>query len=74
MRRLRSLEGNVPGLRSLQVGADALRSERSFDISLIGTFDSLADLATYQDDPFHVEVALYMRGVANRVATVDYEA
>ena len=74
MRRLRSLDGNVPVLRSLSVGTDALHSERSFDIALIGTVDSLDDLATYQADPFHQEVAGYMRGVAERAVTVDYES
>jgi len=74
VRRLRSLDGNVPVLRTLDVGVDALHSERSYDIGLIGTLDSLEDLATYQDDPFHREVALYMRSVSERAVTVDYES
>jgi hypothetical protein len=74
VRRLRSLDGNVPVLRSLSVGTDARHAERSFDIALIATFDSLEDLATYQADPFHQEVALYLRGVADRAVTVDYES
>ena len=73
IRRLRSLDGNVPVLRSLQVGADVLRSERSYDVALIATFDSLDDLATYNTDPFHREVIAYVRGVAERVHSVDFE-
>ena len=74
IRRLRSLDGNVDVLRSLQVGGDVLRSERSYDVALIATFDSLDDLGTYNTDPFHQEVITYIRGVAERVHTVDFEA
>jgi hypothetical protein len=62
-------------LRHLEVGADVIRSERSFDIALVTRFDSLEDLQTYQVHPCHGgDVAPYMRSVSEAVVSVDYES
>ena len=71
--RLRSLEGNVPSLRHIEVGQDVLQSSRSFDIVLITKFDDLAGMKAYQVHPHHVEVVEHMHRVAETAVAVDYE-
>jgi len=72
-RALRGLEGRVPVIRSIEVGVDVLRSQRSFDIALTVRFDTLADLEAYQSHPEHVKVADYIATVRESVAVADYE-
>ena len=50
---LRSMQGNVPLLRSIEVGVDFLHSERSYDVILQVTLDSPEALEAYQRDPYH---------------------
>jgi hypothetical protein len=71
--KLMELAGRVPQLRSLEVGADVVRAERSFDLGLLATFDSLADLQAYQAHPHHVQIGSHMRGLAETIVSVDYE-
>ncbi len=71
--RLRSLAGRVPQLRSLQVGANLIPSRRAFDLALVARFDCLQDLEDYQVHPYHREVASYMRSVASKIISVDFE-
>jgi hypothetical protein len=72
-KKLMELAGRVPQLRSFEVGADIVRSERAFDLALLATFDSLADLQAYQVHPHHVKVGNHMRGLAETIVSVDYE-
>jgi len=72
-KKLMELAGRVPQLRSFEVGADIVRSERAFDLALLATFDSLADLQAYQVHPHHVQVGSQMRGLAETIVSVDYE-
>ena len=53
--RLEALLGQVPGLRTLEVGLDVLRTEASYDVWLITTHDSREALAGYQVHPAHEE-------------------
>lgn len=70
---LRGLEGKVPSIRSIEVGVDVLRSQRSYDIALTVRFDDLAGLDAYQSHPEHVKVADYIAAVRESVAVADYE-
>lgn len=70
---LRSLDGRVPVIRSIAVGVDVLRSQRSYDIALTVKFDDLAGLEAYQSHPEHVKVADYIATVRDSVAVADYE-
>jgi hypothetical protein len=72
VRRLRSLDGNVPVLRSLEVGVDIRHVDGTFDIALIARFDDEAGLAEYQADPFHREVISHMHKVVAQRAVVDF--
>jgi hypothetical protein len=70
---LRALKGKVPTLRSIEVGVDVVRSERSYDVALVSTFDDLAGLEAYRAHQLHVEAANYLRSVSSAIAAVDYQ-
>lgn len=71
--KLESMEGKIQELRHLEVGADVIRSERSYDIALVTKFDSLEDLQTYQVHPYHAgEVVPHMKSVCSSIVAVDY--
>ncbi len=71
---LRSMEGNVPLLRGIEVGEDFLRSERSFDIILQVWLDGREALDAYQNDEYHCSVVKkHMHSVAESSIAVDYE-
>lgn len=72
--QLRSLEGNVPSLRQIEVGQDVLQSGRSYDIVLITRFDDLAGMQAYQVHPHHVKVVEHMHRVAETAVAVDFES
>lgn len=71
---LLGLKGKIPQLRHIEVGADVLHSERSFDIALLTRFDTLEDLEAYQMHPLHVEVAKFISSVRESAVAVDYES
>ena len=54
---LKGLVGKVPGLISMEAGADFMGSGRSYDLALIAKFANREDLAVYADHPEHVKVA-----------------
>ncbi len=72
--RLLGMDGRIAELRHLEVGADVIRSERSYDLALVAHFDSLGDLQAYQTHPVHAgEVVPYIKSVCSSVVAVDYE-
>ena len=71
---LAGMVGKVPQLRYLEVGADVLHSERSYDLGLIARFDSWEDLKAYQAHPAHLEVAKLMQPMRKSIITVDFES
>lgn len=73
LQQLRSLDGQIPSLRSFRVGADLIRSPRSYDIGLMTMFDDLAGLQEYQVHPLHLPVAAYMRENCSAIVSTDYD-
>jgi hypothetical protein len=71
---LRSMEGRIDELLSLEVGVDVLRSGRSYDIALTAKFESLEALGAYQIHPVHQEIVKYMSEVGEVSVAVDYES
>lgn len=69
---LRGLEGKIAVLRAIEVGADIVKSQRSYDIGLITRFDSLADMEAYQVHPVHQAVLAHMRTVLESSVAVDF--
>ncbi|MNC17512.1 Stress responsive A/B Barrel Domain protein [compost metagenome] len=70
---LRNMEGKIPQLISIEVGADIIRSERSFDIALVTVVASLDDLQAYQVHPEHKKVIAHINEVKEVSFAVDYE-
>jgi hypothetical protein len=72
--RLRALATcGIAGIADLKVGADTVRSGRSYDTALIVTFADRAAHDAYQQDPRHVPVAKFGAGLCDSVVTVDFE-
>jgi hypothetical protein len=70
---LRRLPDKIAVIREFEVGEDVLRSNRSWSVSLVSTFDDLQALETYSRHDDHVEVALRLRELSEAVAVVDSE-
>lgn len=71
---LRSMEGNVPLLRGIEVGCDFLHSPRSYDVILQVTLDDAEALAAYQQDDYHCSIVKkHMHAVAEASVAIDYE-
>ena len=71
---LRSMEGNVPLLRGIEVGCDFLHSPRSYDVVLQVILDSPEALEAYQNDEYHCSVVKkYMHAVRETSVAIDYE-
>lgn len=71
--RLASL-GTIEGVVDLKVGADVVRSPRSYDTGLLVTFADRAALAAYQQHPQHVPVAQFGVSLADHIVAVDFDA
>lgn len=70
---LRSMDGQIPPLRGIEVGVNIVESARAYDLVLITRFNSLADMETYQVHPLHQSVSAQMRAASEAVAAVDFE-
>jgi hypothetical protein len=66
---LRALQGVI----DLKVGADIVRSPRSFDTGLIVLFDNRAALDAYAANPEHVPVAQFGASLCEQIVAVDFE-
>ena len=72
--KLRSLQGNVPTLKSIEVGVNVIESARAYDIGIITRFDDLAAMEAYQVHPFHQDVLAFMKDKAAAAVAIDYES
>ncbi len=70
---LEALPAKIESLRSMEVGIDVSRSERSFDMALVSTFDDQAGLDVYAPHPAHQEVVSLIKEVTLLSKVVDYE-
>ena len=70
---LQALPAQIPQIVTLETGADVLHSDRSYDMALIVTFHSLADLKLYDQHPEHAKVRAYIKAHRIASATVDFE-
>lgn len=73
---LLSMRGREETALSVEVGIDALRSPRSYDLILIVTLADMAALERYQTAGYHAHtVKPYMHSVTDtsRSVSVDYE-
>jgi Stress responsive A/B Barrel Domain. len=70
--KLKALKGFIPELLSLNVGADVLHLERSFDTGLVATFADRAALDAYTDHPEHQKVAALGKQISEKTVSVDF--
>jgi hypothetical protein len=70
--RLASLK-SLDGIVDLKVGADVLRSSRSYDTGLSVTFTDRAALDTYAKDPRHVPIAQFGVSISEHIVACDIE-
>ncbi|MDD5158482.1 MAG: Dabb family protein [Sulfuricurvum sp.] len=69
---LEALPSKIETLKSMEVGIDISRSERSFDLALISTFDDQAGLDIYAPHSAHQEVVSFIKEVTTLSKVVDY--
>ena len=69
-----SMKDKIEVIKELQVGLDFLKSERSYDVVLEITFDSVEDMNSYQKHPYHLNTVKPFMGAAKELSvSVDYE-
>ena len=71
--RLRAL-ADIDGILDLKVGADVVRSARSYDTGLLILFRDRTALENYQKNLRHVPVAQYGASSSESVVSVDFDA
>lgn len=69
---LEALPSQIDTLRSMEVGIDISRSERSFDLVLVSTFDNEEGLNVYAPHPAHQAVVSVIKEVTTLSKVVDY--
>lgn len=70
---LEGLPSKIVSLKSMEVGIDISRSERSFDLVLISTFEDQDGLSAYAVHPAHLEVVNVIKEVTSLSKVVDYQ-
>ena len=70
--RLAALK-DIDGITSFKVGADVVRSPRSYDTGVAITFVDRAALDAYQKHPRHVPVAQHGVSLCDHIVAVDFE-
>ena len=64
---------DIDGITALKVGADIVRSPRSYDTGLAITFTDRAALDAYQKHPRHIPVAQCGVSLCDHIVAVDFE-
>ena len=70
--RLMAMDGEIPSLRGLEVGADVILSTRSYDVVLIADFDNQDGLDAYIAHPAHQVVLEFIERVMEPRIVVDF--
>ena len=69
---LEALPEKIETLKSMEVGIDISRSERSFDLVLTSTFEDQSGLNEYAVHPAHLTVVSVIKEVTSLSKVVDY--
>ena len=70
---LSGLPGKIAEVKEFRFGKDVIRSERSYDLGLVSSFDDLDALDRYQVHPEHQKVVALVKANASSVVAVDFE-
>lgn len=71
-RSFASLQGRIPGLLHLEIGADSSRIDYACDVVLYSEFESQAALDAYTTHPEHLRVKNELLDVRTARHQVDY--
>lgn len=71
--KLEELPAKIDVIKSFKVGLDVLHSDRSYDLGLLGEYESLEDLGIYAVHPAHLEVVDFIRKVRTESVSLDFE-
>jgi hypothetical protein len=71
-RELEALKKKIPLIRHIEVGANIIPSDASYDVALYSEFANEEDLASYQRHPEHQKVADFVAKVRESRVVVDY--
>lgn len=71
--RLLALKGQIPEIRSMEMGINMNPSDRSYDAVLVSEFDSMEALNAYSTNPLHVAVSDFCKTIRTASVSVDYE-
>ncbi len=70
---LKGLPTVIDEIREFRVGRDIIRSERSYDLGLVSSFDDLAAMQRYQVHPAHQQVVSMVKAYCSSVVAVDFQ-
>jgi Stress responsive A/B Barrel Domain len=70
---LEALKHKIPQIRHIEVGANFLPSDFSYDVALYSEFQTEEDLALYQKHPDHRSVGAFVQKVSEKRTVVDYK-
>lgn len=68
---LKSLENQIPEIKSMQVGKNIDNDE--YDAILISEFESVEDMNKYKTDPRHVKVSNMCKEIRTKRTAFDFE-
>ena len=63
----------IEEIREFRFGTDVVRSERSYDLGLVSSFEDLDALQRYNVHPEHQKVVAQVKAIASNVVAVDFE-
>lgn len=63
----------IEEIREFRFGVDVVRSERSYDLGLVSSFEDLDALQRYNVHPEHQKVVAQVKAIAANVVAVDFE-
>ena len=63
----------IEDIREFRFGTGVVRSERSYDLGLVSSFDDLDALQRYNVHPEHQKVVAQVKAIAAGVVAVDFE-
>jgi len=70
---LEALKHTIPQIRHIEVGANFLPSDFSYDVALYSEFETEEYLALYQKHPDHKRVGVFVEKIRESRVVVDYK-
>ena len=71
--RVDAMNGEIPGLISVELGRDFIKNDASYDVALNAQLKDIEALRIYQEHPAHLHVKEFIGAVTSERCVVDYE-